>query len=140
MRLPRRRQSSNLFGVRREAKEACLYLPVRHQNLAIQILILHSSAPRVIVCQYDEMRDEFRHCLGVYATHGYHTSRDGFLVSLRDVAARDNNIAHEHIVVRAELTRVDLFFLFNTVRDVGGFGDMYERLNGELVVREVCGG
>lgn len=111
-----------------------------HQNLTFQILVLYSFASRIIVCQYDEMRDEFRHLLGVCATHSYHTSCDGFLIPSRNSAARDNNIAHEHIVIRAKLAWVYLFFLFNTVRDVGWFDDVYKGFDGEFVVLEVGGG
>lgn len=86
------------------------------------------------------MRDEFRHCLGVCATHSYHASCDSFLVAFRNGAARDDNIAHEHIVIRAKLTRVYLLFLLDTVRDIGGFDNVYEGFDGEFVVREVGGG
>lgn len=43
-------------------------------------------------------------------------------------------------MVRTVLTLIYLFLLCDTVRNVGGFDDVYEGFDSELIVREVCGG
>lgn len=73
-----------------------MYIPVRQDHLAGQILRLNSPTFVIVRIHGHNMRDQFCQRSTVQASQGQSSSDDGILVSLWQVRTRDYDFSKEH--------------------------------------------
>jgi hypothetical protein len=76
----------------------------------------------------------------VCPTHGQDTTRDSFFVALWNVGACDDEIAKNQVRVRAELARVGLLSLVDTLVNPYWTNNVNEAIDGVFILGKVCGG